>query len=431
MRITDLLRTIDLFAQLPAEDLDHLTHRMRDQHVRQNDVLCRQGEPADAMVIVTAGRIQLSTAEADGRMRTVRELGEGDFFGEIALFASERHTATATAAIESRVLILEQEEFEALVASRPPLMRNMLAAISRRAAQTNRQLVTDQPSATAAPANGHMYPVFSPRGGAGKTTLAVNLAISLAELIPGRVGLLDLDLLFDDAALLLDLAPPKSLATIPEGELERLDARTLSDYLVEHGSSSLRVLVAATRPEDGERVTGAHVRAALAAMKQQFLVTIVDCGSGFAEPTLMALEAADKVIMLCTPELSTLRDVRDCQRIFGQALRLDKSRLMYAFNHPLPSIGLTRQQFETALEQPMALEIPHAGESTAKAAVSAGTVVRATGRGPFAQAIDHLVRDLQPVESRPGDTRTSTGSSTRRASASPNRLLRLLRGSAH
>jgi len=430
MRITDLLRTIDLFAQLPAADLDQLTHRMREQHVRQDDVLCRQGEPATAMIIVTAGRIQLSTAEADGRMRTVRQLAEGDFFGEIALFARERHTATASALTDSRVLVLEYDEFEALVASRPQLMRNMLAAISRRAVQTNRQLVTDQPSGAAAPANGRVYPVFSPRGGAGKTTLAVNLAVGLAELIPGRVGLLDLDLLFDDAALLLDVAPPTSLATIPESELEHLDPRMLSNYLVEH-ESSLRVLVGATRPEDGERVTGAHVRAALAAMKQQFLVTIVDCGSSFAEPTLMALEAADKVVVLCTPELSTLRDVRDCQRIFGQALHLDKTRLMYAFNHPVYSTGLTRQQFETALEQPMALEIPHAGESVANAALAAGTFVRATGRAPFAQAINQMVHEFRPAESRPGDARLSTGGGTRRAPSGANRLVRLLRRGTH
>ena len=117
MRITDLLRTIDLFARLPADDLDHLSHRMRERHLDQDEVLCHQGEPAQAMIIVTAGRIKLSAAEADGRMRTVRELAEGDFFGEIALFARERHTATATAVDESRVLVLEQDEFEALVAS--------------------------------------------------------------------------------------------------------------------------------------------------------------------------------------------------------------------------------------------------------------------------------------------------------------------------
>jgi len=430
MRITDLLRTIDLFAQLPAEDLDQLTRRMREQQLRQGEVLCRQGEPAQAMIIVVAGRLLLSVAESNGRVRTVRQLGEGDFFGEIALFAREQHTATASAETDSRVLVLDQEEFEALVASQPRLMRTLLAAISRRAAQTNRQLVTDQANAAAATASGHVYPVFSPRGGAGKTTLAVNLAVGLAELVPGRVGLLDLDLLFDDATLVLDLTPSTSLADVPEGALQHLDPRTLSSYLVDH-KSGLRVLVGATRPEDGERVTGAHVRAALAAMKQQFLVTIVDCGSSFGEPTLMALEAADRVILLCTPELTTLRDMRDCQRVFGQALRLDKQRTLYAFNHPLPHSGLTRQQFESALEQPMAVEIPHAGESAAKAAAGAGTVVRANGRGPFTQAINSLVQDLRPADARPVAGRSSPGSGTRRAPTGSNRLSRLLRGSVH
>jgi len=403
MRITDILRSIDLFARLSADDLDHLARRIHERAVGADEVVCRQAEPADAMFILTSGRIELSTSATNARERSARQLSEGDCFGEIALLSGEQYAETARTVTDCRLLVLAKDDFEALVASRPQLMRNILAAMSRRAAETDRELLAHQSPGTPPPASGHVYAVFSPRAGAGKTTVAVNIALRLAEFMPGRVALVDLDLVFDDAALLLDLSPNRSLGGIPEQDLQHLDARTLSTCLLEH-PSGLRVLVGATRPEDGERVTGSHVRAALTALKRQFLVTIVDCDSNFGEPVLVACEAASRVIVLCTPELSTLRDVRDCERVFAQALQLDRKRLSYVFNHPLPVSGLTRQQFESALERPIAFEVPHAGDAAARAAATAGSVVRPTGRSPFAHTIERLVRDLRPPEadSAPG-----------------------------
>ncbi len=402
MRITDLLRTIDLFAHLSADDIDHVARRIHERAVGADEVVFRQAEPAEAMFIVTSGRIELSTGATNGRERSVRQLSEGDCFGETALLSGEQYAETARTVTDCRLLVLPKDEFEALVASRPQLMRNILAAMSRRAAETDRELLTDQSGGAAPPASGYVYAVFSPRGGAGKTTVAINIAMRLAELMPGRAALVDLDLVFDDAALLLDVNPNRSLCGIPEGDLQHLDARTLSSCLLEH-ASGLRVLVGATRPEDGERVTGSHVRAALTALKRQFLVTIVDCGSNFGEPVLVACEAASRVIVLCTPELSTLRDVRDCERVFAQALHLDRKRLSYVFNHPLPVSGLTRVQFESALERPIAFEIPHAGDAPARAAATDGSVVRPTGRSPFTHTIERLVRDLRPPEAGAAD----------------------------
>jgi pilus assembly protein CpaE len=190
---------------------------------------------------------------------------------------------------------------------------------------------------------------------------------------------MDLDLLFDDTTLELDLSVSASLGGLAGEQAQDLDARTISGLEVEH-ASGLRLLVGATTPEEGERVTGAHVRAALLALKRQFLVTVIDCGGTFSEPTLAALDMADRVLVVCTPELLTLRDVRECQRLFGQALHLEKNRVAYVFNHPAPTVGLTRRQFEDALEQRMLLEIPHAGQGAEKPV--------------FAKAIDQLVREL-------------------------------------
>ena len=83
--------------------------------------------------------------------------------------------------------------------------------------------------------------------GSGKTTLATRLAVRLAQLMPQRIALLDLDLFFDDAALQLDLNPSMSLASAAAEHLQELDPHTLNRYLSDH-PSSLRVLIGATNP---------------------------------------------------------------------------------------------------------------------------------------------------------------------------------------
>src|SRR5205814_6537531 len=212
-----------------------------------------------------------------------------------------------------------------------------------------------------------------------------------------RSALLDLSLTFGHAASLLDLEPETSLASVPSESLSDCDRRTLGRYLVEH-SSGLQVLVAGTRPEEGEVVTAAHVRAALGTMKRQFSATFVDCGSSFDDPTIAALELADRVIVVCTPELNTLRDVRECQRVFGEIIRIDSKRIAFVFNHNQPFAVLGREQFEATLEKPMTFELPHAGEAAYKAANRGEPLVLSSPGSPYSKAIEKLARLLVPAE---------------------------------
>jgi pilus assembly protein CpaE len=273
----------------------------------------------------------------------------------------------------------------------------MLKVVSQRTLQTNQQLLADEPGNAVTVGAGHVYAIFSPRGGSGKTMLAVNLAAQHAVEQPERTALLDLSLTFGHAAAMLDLEPTTSLAAVPPESLFDFDRRTLGQYLVEH-STGLQVLVAGTRPEEGEVVTAAHVRAALGTMKRQFSATFVDCGSSFDEPTIAALEIADHVIVVCTPELNTLRDVRECQRVFGEIIRLDMKRIRFVFNHNQPFAVLGREQFETALEQPMHFELPHAGEAAYKAANRGEPLVLGSAGSAFSKGVQRMLRALVPNE---------------------------------
>jgi CRP-like cAMP-binding protein len=404
MRVTDLLRTMDIFEALASEELETIAQLLRERRLAESEVLCRQGDPGDALFIVTGGRIRLSTTDPSGNEKILTYFTDGQFFGEMSLLTGSPRSATASAETDSQVLVLDKHSFDQILAGHAQIMREMLKVVSQRTLQTNQQLLADEPGNSVSQGAGRVYAIFSPRGGSGKTTLAVNLAAQLAHEQPERTALLDLSLTFGHTAALLGLHPETSLAAVPAENLYDFDRKTLGQYLVEH-PTGLQVLVSGTRPEEGEVVTAAHVRAALGTMKRQFSATFVDCGSSFDEPTIAALELADRVIVVCTPELNTLRDVRECQRVFGEIIRLDLKRVCFVFNHNQPFAVLGREQFEAALEQPMTFELPHAGEAAYKAASRGEPLVLSNSGSAYAKAVEKLARILVPAEPKSSQKR--------------------------
>ena len=400
MRVTDLLRTMDIFEALPSAELETIAELLRERRLAESAVLCRQGDPGDALFIVTGGRIRLSTTDPSGNEKILTYFTDGQFFGEMSLLSGAPRSATAIAETDCQLLVLDKPAFDRLLAGHAQIMREMLKVVSQRTQHTNQQLLADDQSSSVSTGTGRVYAIFSPRGGSGKTTVAVNLAAGQAREQPERTALLDLSLTFGHTANLLGLQPHTSLADVPPESLADFDRRTLGQYLLQH-PVGLQVLVAGRRPEEGEAVTAAHVRAALGTMKRQFSATFVDCGSSFDEPTIAALEIADGIIVVCTPELNTLRDVRECQRVFGEIIRLDPKRVSFVFNHNQPFAVLGREQFEGTLEQPMTVELPHAGEAAYKAAARGEPLVLSNGGAPFAKAIDRLLRILVPAEPKP------------------------------
>jgi Flp pilus assembly CpaE family ATPase len=110
---------------------------------------------------------------------------------------------------------------------------------------------------------------------------------------------------------------------------------------------------------------------------------------------------AEKIIVVCTPELNTLRDVRECLRVFGEIIHLDNGRLCFVFNNHQPFVTLAREQFEAALEQQMEHEIPHAGEAAYKAAAKGEPLVRSSSGSAFSKAVEKLTRAVIPAEAKP------------------------------
>ena len=105
-----LLRGLSIFAPLPLATVETLATRLHPMPVAPGDVVVQEGEPGDRCYVVSTGEIELST-----RKGWSQELGEGGFFGEIALLRDSPRTATARAAGPGILLALERDDFLAAV----------------------------------------------------------------------------------------------------------------------------------------------------------------------------------------------------------------------------------------------------------------------------------------------------------------------------
>lgn len=150
--------------------------------------------------------------------------------------------------------------------------------------------------------------VFSPKGGVGRTTVAVNLAVAAAQM-GKRVALVDASFQFGDVGVLLNLNPRnKSIADLA-GEIQADEMESLDTFMITH-SSGVRVLLAPPTPEQAELIGAVAVRRVLQHLRSDFELVVVDCPSTFNEATLAVLDEADLILTLLTLEITSVKNMR-------------------------------------------------------------------------------------------------------------------------
>ena len=151
--------------------------------------------------------------------------------------------------------------------------------------------------------------VFSPKGGVGRTTLAVNLAVAAAGELGKQVVLVDGSFQFGDVGVLLNLNPKnKSIADlIPE--MSAGDPESLEQVIVNH-SSGVRVLLAPPSPEMAELITTNYLKRVLEKLREGHDVVVVDAWPWFHETTLGLLDLADTILTVMTLEITNIKNIR-------------------------------------------------------------------------------------------------------------------------
>jgi len=269
----------------------------------------------------------------------------------------------------------------------PALNENVVFAI-RKSTHAGRR------AAAAGTHDGRIVTVFSPKGGTGKTVVATNLAAAFAKHEKRKTLLIDLDLQFGDAAIMLGIEPEKTifdLVTAP-GEL---DPEKLAGYTTTH-SSGLDILPAPLHPEDAELVTEAKVARLLEVARSSYDAIVVDTSPFFHGPMLSTLDRTDELLLLCGLDVPTLKNVRLALGTLS-LLSFPQTRIRVVLNRANSKVGMKQREVEAALEQKVRFEIP--SDRAVPISVNRGTPVVISDPGSdFAKALREMAKGVLPVE---------------------------------
>jgi pilus assembly protein CpaE len=245
-------------------------------------------------------------------------------------------------------------------------------------------------SAGAPSAEGKTIVVFSPKGGAGCSVIAANLAVCLAE-AGKKTAVVDGNLPFGDIGVLLDVQGMHSIVDLAQ-RMDELDPDLVSSVLAAHGSG-LKVLLAPPRPEMSELVTSQHFQQVLTLLRRKFEYTIVDTFTSLQDVMLTALDQADKIILVATPDIPCIKDVRLFFEVFEQ-LDYNRKLIMLVLNRVDKQSGITPADVEKTLKHPVEVAIP-ADNRTVMYSVNQGIpfVMRESGR-PVSVAIAQIAERL-------------------------------------
>jgi CRP/FNR family cyclic AMP-dependent transcriptional regulator len=121
------LKSIDLFSQIPGEDLAQVALIAVEEPRESGEVIFSEGEPGDALYLVIDGKVRVHREE-----KLLAELAERECFGEMALLDSALRTETVTALNDTNLLKIARDEFHEILAEKPEIAIGIIKVLSRR-----------------------------------------------------------------------------------------------------------------------------------------------------------------------------------------------------------------------------------------------------------------------------------------------------------
>jgi len=264
--------------------------------------------------------------------------------------------------------------------TKPPMGDELISAI-RRAGDMARIEKSKSAQVQALPVSGNLsgvsgfggpkgkiITVYSPKGGAGCTTLAVNLALTLNN-GDTRVALVDGNFQFGDVAVfineqgkntVLDLAP----------RADELDPEIVEEVMVKHAASGLHILAAPSRPEQAEKISSVQFSRVLEYLSQIYAYVVVDTASFLTDVTLAAVDLSDVIVLVTTQDIPSIKNCRLFLDLL-KTLGVERERILFVMNRYDKRINITPERVAENLKQEVALTIP-LDEATATKAVNRG-----------------------------------------------------------
>ncbi len=247
--------------------------------------------------------------------------------------------------------------------SKPPSIDELTGAIRRAgkmaAAERAKSAVNMAASANAAGAlmadQGKVIVVYSPKGGTGSTTIAVNLAVTLQSdetptaLVDGNLQFGDITVFLNEQARnsILDLAP----------RVDELDKEVVNEVMLTHAASGVRVLAAPARPEYADNVTGEQFTKVLKFLRSMYSYIIVDACSHLTDVVLAAMDTSDLIVLITTQDIPAIKSAR-LYLDLADVLNIHRQRILFMMNKFDKRIGIMPEKISESFKHEIVVVVP-------------------------------------------------------------------------
>ncbi|MDP2776072.1 MAG: P-loop NTPase, partial [Anaerolineales bacterium] len=254
--------------------------------------------------------------------------------------------------------------------TKPPLGDELISAVRRagemahmeRAKNAKQQYSASPVSGTPmsmsafAPASqGKIITIYSPKGGTGCTTIAVNLAIALHN-EDTRTVLVDANLQFGDVAVFVNEQGKNTILELAP-RVDELEPDMVEEILIKHDASGVRILAAPQRPEMAEQVSAEQFTRVLQFLQRMYSYVVVDTSSNLTDVILSIFDISHVIVLVTTQEIPAIKNARlflDLLHTIG----ISKEHIVFAMNRYDKRIAITPERVGENLKHDVLVSIP-------------------------------------------------------------------------
>jgi len=302
--------------------------------------------------------------------------------------------------------------------TKPPMGDELISAVRRagemarleRMKSSSSRAIPASMSSTLAPSmpamplsRGKVVAVYSPKGGAGCTTVAVNLALALHN-DDTRAVIVDGNLQYGDVAIFFNEQGKNTIADLAP-RADELEAEIVEGVLLKHGPSGIHILAAPTRLEQADKVSADQFTKVIDFLRRMYAYVVVDVSGHLNDIAIAAVDLSDAIVLLTTQDIPAIKNARLFLDIL-QTLGVSRDRIIFAMNRYDKRIPITPERVGENLKQEVAATIP-LDERTAIPAVNRGVPFMMDNKSqPVARGIYSLaevVRARVSAKEEPAD----------------------------
>jgi len=288
--------------------------------------------------------------------------------------------------------------------TKPPMGDELISAIRRAGsmAQSERSKSAHVQVAPASPTmgvlsgygtpKGKIVTIYSPKGGTGCTTIAVNLALTLNN-EDTRVVLVDGNLQFGDVAVFVNEQGKNTIIDLAP-RADELDPEIVEEVMLKHAASGLHILAAPSRPEYAEKVSSGQFTRMLEYLRQLYAYVIVDTPALLTDITLSAIDVGDLIVLVTTQDIPSIKNCRLFLDLL-QTLGVERERILFVMNRFDKRINITPDRVAENLKQEVVSVIPFDEQTTTKAVNRGVPFVLDSKNQPAARGIFSLAESVR------------------------------------